>query len=101
MWPSAGLRATRADPLEIEPVKSLDPLRPIAHVRADAVEVGADAALSSLTMTNLVDRCDMVFHLAAAVGVKLIVDQLMKRLREQMKVHEVSIELTDAAKEVK
>jgi 3-oxochol-4-en-24-oyl-CoA dehydrogenase len=42
----------RADQLEIEPVKSLDPLRPIAHVRANAVEVGDDAALSNLTMTT-------------------------------------------------
>src|ERR1700734_3622321 len=33
----------RADQLEIEPVKSVDPLRPIAHVRANAVEVGDDA----------------------------------------------------------
>ena len=39
----------RADQLEIEPVKSLDPLRPIAHVRANAVEVGDDAALSNLS----------------------------------------------------
>jgi alkylation response protein AidB-like acyl-CoA dehydrogenase len=42
----------RADQLEIEPVKSLDPLRPIAHVRANAVEVGDEAALSNLTMTT-------------------------------------------------
>jgi alkylation response protein AidB-like acyl-CoA dehydrogenase len=42
----------RADQLEIEPVKSLDPLRPIAHVRANAVEVGDDAALTNLTMTT-------------------------------------------------
>jgi 3-oxochol-4-en-24-oyl-CoA dehydrogenase len=42
----------RAEQLEIEPVKSLDPLRPIAHVRANAVEVGEDAALSSLSMTT-------------------------------------------------
>ena len=42
----------RAEQLEIEPVKSLDPLRPIAHVRADAVEVGDDAALSNLTTTT-------------------------------------------------
>jgi 3-oxochol-4-en-24-oyl-CoA dehydrogenase len=41
----------RADQLEIEAVKSLDPLRPIAHVRANAVEVGDDAVLTSLTMT--------------------------------------------------
>jgi 3-oxochol-4-en-24-oyl-CoA dehydrogenase len=42
----------RAEQLEIEPVKSLDPLRPIAHVRANAVEVGDDAALTHLTMTT-------------------------------------------------
>jgi 3-oxochol-4-en-24-oyl-CoA dehydrogenase len=42
----------RAEQLEIEPVKSLDPLRPIAHVRANAVEVGEDAALSNLSMTT-------------------------------------------------
>ncbi len=38
-----------ADQLEIEPVKSIDPLRPIAHVRANAVEVGDDAVLSKLS----------------------------------------------------
>ncbi len=42
----------RADQLEIEPVKSLDPLRPIAHVRANAVEVGEDAALGNLGMST-------------------------------------------------
>jgi alkylation response protein AidB-like acyl-CoA dehydrogenase len=42
----------RADQVEIEPVKSLDPLRPIAHVRANAVEVGDDAALTNLTMAT-------------------------------------------------
>src|ERR1700758_1393516 len=42
----------RAEQLEIEPVKSLDPLRPIAHVRANAVEVGDDAALSNLSMAT-------------------------------------------------
>src|SRR5277367_902861 len=40
----------RADQLEIEPVKSVDPLRPIAHVRANAVEVGDDAVLSNLSV---------------------------------------------------
>ncbi len=42
----------RADQLEIEPVKSLDPLRPVAHVRANAVEVGEDAALGNLSMST-------------------------------------------------
>lgn len=42
----------RNDQLEIEAVKSLDPLRPIAHVRANAVDVNDDALLSNLTMTT-------------------------------------------------
>jgi 3-oxochol-4-en-24-oyl-CoA dehydrogenase len=37
-----------ADQLEIEAVPALDPLRPIAHVGADAVEVGGDRVLSNL-----------------------------------------------------
>lgn len=42
----------RNEQLEIEAVKSLDPLRPIAHVRANAVDVSDDALLSNLTMTT-------------------------------------------------
>ncbi|HEX2211999.1 MAG TPA: acyl-CoA dehydrogenase, partial [Mycobacterium sp.] len=41
-----------ADQLEIEPVKPLDPLRPIAHVRANAVEVGDDRVLGNLSRTQ-------------------------------------------------
>lgn len=42
--------------LEIEPVKSVDPLRPLAHVRANAVEVSsgeeADRVLSNLSRAH-------------------------------------------------
>ncbi|MDT5096608.1 MAG: hypothetical protein QOC76_345 [Mycobacterium sp.] len=38
-----------AGQLEIEPVRSVDPLRPLAHVRANAVEVGEDRVLSNLS----------------------------------------------------
>src|SRR6201989_1475305 len=41
-----------ADQLEIEPVDSVDPLRPIAHVRANAVEVGDDVALTNLDVVS-------------------------------------------------
>jgi alkylation response protein AidB-like acyl-CoA dehydrogenase len=41
-----------ADALEIVPVKSVDPLRPIAHVRANAVEVPADRVLSNLNVAS-------------------------------------------------
>ncbi len=40
-----------ADQVEIEPVKSVDPLRPLAHVRANAVEVADERVLSNLGRT--------------------------------------------------
>lgn len=39
----------RADQLEISPVDSVDPLRPIAHVRANGVEVDETAVLRNLS----------------------------------------------------
>jgi alkylation response protein AidB-like acyl-CoA dehydrogenase len=41
-----------ADQLDIEPVQSVDPLRPIAHVRVNAVEVGDDVVLGNLSGTT-------------------------------------------------
>src|SRR5690242_19545743 len=38
-----------AEALEIESVKSVDPLRPLAHVRANAVEISDNRVLSSLS----------------------------------------------------
>ena len=58
--------------------------------------------LKKVFRPELLNRIDevIVFHKLSKDEIKSIVDQLMKRLREQMKVHEVSIELTDAAKEL-
>lgn len=58
----------RNDQLEIEAVKSLDPLRPIAHVRANAVDVSDDALLSNLTMTTAQALMSTLLS-AEAVGV--------------------------------
>ncbi|MCV7402541.1 acyl-CoA dehydrogenase [Mycobacterium fragae] len=58
----------RADQLEIEPVKSVDPLRPIAHVRANAVELGDDAVLSNLS-TVVAHALISTLLSAEAVGV--------------------------------
>ncbi len=42
----------RSEQLEINPVRSLDPLRPIADICANAVEVGDDVVLADLSMTK-------------------------------------------------
>ena len=57
-----------ADALEIQPVRSVDPLRPVAHVRVNAVEVGDDRVLSNLSRADA--RALMSTLLSAeAVGV--------------------------------
>jgi UDP-glucose 4-epimerase len=47
------------------------------------------------TMTSLVDRCDVVFHLAAAVGVQLIVDQPVHTLETNIHGSEVVLGLAN------
>ncbi|KQH76872.1 acyl-CoA dehydrogenase [Mycobacterium gordonae] len=42
----------RAEQLEITPVRCIDPLRPIADVCANAIEVGDDVVLANLSMTK-------------------------------------------------
>ncbi len=42
----------RSEQLEITPVRSVDPLRPIADICANAVEVGDDVVLDNLSMTK-------------------------------------------------
>jgi alkylation response protein AidB-like acyl-CoA dehydrogenase len=57
-----------AEALEIEPVKSVDPSRPVAHVRANAVAAPADRVLSGLTVAGA--RAVILTLLSAeAVGV--------------------------------
>ncbi|MCW1960376.1 MAG: acyl-CoA dehydrogenase [Mycobacterium sp.] len=57
-----------ADSLEIVPLRSVDPLRPVAHVRANGVAVGADRLLSKVSQS--VGRAIVATLLSAeAVGI--------------------------------
>ena len=51
---------------------------------------------------ELLNRIDevIVFHKLAKEEIMVIVDLILKRLREQMALHEISIELTEEAKEM-
>jgi ATP-dependent Clp protease ATP-binding subunit ClpC len=58
--------------------------------------------LKKIFRPELLNRIDevIVFHKLAKEEIIQIVDLLMKRVREQMSVHEVAIELTESAKEL-
>ncbi|MGA9360748.1 MAG: acyl-CoA dehydrogenase [Mycobacterium sp.] len=57
-----------AGQLDVEQVASVDPLRPVAHVRADAVEVGENRVLSNLS-SNAAQAIASTLLSAEAVGV--------------------------------
>jgi 3-oxochol-4-en-24-oyl-CoA dehydrogenase len=57
-----------ADRLDVEQVASVDSLRPVAHVRADAVEVGENRVLSNLSI-NAAQAIASTLLSAEAVGV--------------------------------
>ena len=50
---------------------------------------------STATMTLLVDRCDVIFHLAAAVGVLLIVDKPVHTIETNIHGSEVMLDLAN------
>ncbi len=54
-----------------------------------------DTVRDKHTMTPLVDRCDAIYHLAAAVGVQLIVDRPVHTIETNIHGSEVMLELAN------
>jgi UDP-glucose 4-epimerase len=54
-----------------------------------------DTVRDKHTMTPLVDRCDVIYHLAAAVGVQLIVDRPVHTIETNIHGSEVMLELAN------
>ncbi len=70
---------------------SLDNLRSIrGHPGFQFVR---ESVRNAHTMTPLVDRCDVIFHLAAAVGVQLIVDRPVHTIETNIHGSEVMLDL--------
>ena len=53
----------------------------------------SDSVLNRDLMTELISKADVVFHLAAAVGVQLIVEQPVRTIETNIKATEVVLEL--------
>ncbi len=57
-----------------------------------------DTIMNVPVTAELIDRCDVVFHLAAAVGVKLIVKSPVRTIETNIKGTEIILELADKKK---
>jgi len=54
-----------------------------------------DSVRNAATMTTLIDRCDLIFHLAAAVGVRLIAENPVQTIETNIHGSEVVLELAN------
>lgn len=57
-----------------------------------------DSCDNVLLMAELVDTCDVIYHLAAAVGVKLIVESPVRTIETNIKLTEIMLELANKKK---
>jgi len=72
----------------------------IAHLKGrPAFSYTIDSVINEPLLAELIDRCDVVFHLAAAVGVKLIVEQPVHTI--ETNVHGTEVVLKHANKKKK
>ena len=57
-----------------------------------------DSIMNTPVLAELVDRCDIIFHLAAAVGVRLIVESPIRTIETNIKGTEIVLELANKKK---
>lgn len=66
----------------------------IEHLKSDfRFRYVIDTVLNRALMTELIDWADVVFHLAAAVGVKLIIESPTRAIETNIKTAEIVLEL--------
>lgn len=71
----------------------------IAHLKSHPrFHYTIDTVRNQPVLAELVDRCDVVFHLAAAVGVKLIVESPVRTIETNVRGTEIVLELANKKK---
>ncbi len=69
-------------------------LENVVHLRSDPkFELVVGTVLNEYLVDKLVEKCDVIFHLAAAVGVELIVKKPLESLTTNIKGSEVILEM--------
>jgi UDP-glucose 4-epimerase len=71
----------------------------IEHLKTDRrFHYVIDSIMNTPVVAELVDRCDIIFHLAAAVGVRLIVESPIRTIETNIKGTEIVLELANKKK---
>lgn len=68
----------------------------IQHLKASAAfHYQIDSVMNTRLMAELIDLCDVTYHLAAAVGVRLIVDSPVRTMETNIRGTEIVLELAE------
>lgn len=71
-------------------------LENIAHLKANSrFQIKIDTILNGNSLEGLVKEADVIYHLAAAVGVKYIMDRPLKSIQTNVRGTEIVLELAD------
>jgi UDP-glucose 4-epimerase len=69
-------------------------MKNVAHLKAHpGFSYVLDSVMNRPLILELIDQCDVVFHLAAAVGVRLIVEEPVRTIETNIKATELMLEL--------
>lgn len=89
----------RGDRVTVIDDLSTGSIRNIAHLRSHPrFDYRIDTVLNAPVLAELVDEADAVFHLAAAVGVKLIVDSPVRTMETNIRCTELVLEVAEKKK---
>ncbi|HZI17574.1 MAG TPA: GDP-mannose 4,6-dehydratase [Pyrinomonadaceae bacterium] len=89
----------RGDEVYIIDDLSTGSMENIAHLRGHPLfRYTIDTVHNQPLLAELVDQCDVVFHLAAAVGVKLIVESPVRTIETNVRGTEVVLEVANKKK---
>lgn len=86
---------------EVEVVDDLSTgsIRNIEHLKGHPrFSYALDTVMNQPLMMELVDRADVIFHLAAAVGVRLIVEEPVRTIETNIKTTEIVLKLASRKK---
>jgi UDP-glucose 4-epimerase len=89
----------RGDRITVIDDLSTGSIKNIAHLRGhDRFDYRIDTMMNGPLLAELVDEVDGIFHLAAAVGVKLIVDSPVRTMETNIRCTELLLEIADKKK---
>jgi len=89
----------RGDEVYVIDDLSTGSMRNIEHLESNPLfHCKIESILNQSETAKILDKCDQIYHLAASVGVKVVIEQPLKSLKNNIEGTEIILELADKKK---